>query len=45
MVKSQIMSLGGTIQVQSEVGKGTTFIITLKKNGTSVKAMAKLKQY
>jgi signal transduction histidine kinase len=45
MVKSQIMALGGTIEVQSEVGKGTTFIITFKKKGTAVKEMSMLNQH
>ena len=30
LVKSQVESMGGTISVESEVGKGTSFIITLK---------------
>jgi chemotaxis protein histidine kinase CheA len=31
LIKSQIEALGGTIDVQSEVNVGTTFIITFKK--------------
>ena len=31
IIKSQIVALGGKIDMQSEVDKGTTFIITLKK--------------
>ncbi len=31
LVKSQVESMGGTIVVESEVDKGTTFIITFKK--------------
>lgn len=30
LVKSQVESMGGTISVESEVGKGTSFIITFK---------------
>ena len=32
MVKTQIMALGGKIEVQSEEEKGTTFYITFKSN-------------
>jgi signal transduction histidine kinase len=32
LVKSQIELLGGTIQVESEVDKGTTFTVRLKHN-------------
>ena len=31
LVKSQVESMGGTINVESEVDKGTTFTITFKK--------------
>lgn len=31
MTKSQVEAMGGTISVESEVNKGTTFIITFKK--------------
>ena len=33
IIKSQIISLGGTIDIESEENVGTTFIITFKKNG------------
>lgn len=33
IVKSQITALGGNIEVQSEVDKGTTFCITFKEKG------------
>jgi signal transduction histidine kinase len=33
MVKSQILSLGGTINIDSEVNKGTTFTITFPNHG------------
>lgn len=33
LVKTQIESMGGTIQVESEEGKGTTFIIKLSQTG------------
>lgn len=32
LVKSQIETMGGTIAVESEVNKGTTFILTFKNN-------------
>lgn len=32
LIKSQIESLGGSIQVESKVNEGTSFIITLKNN-------------
>ncbi len=32
LVKSQVESMGGSISVESEVDKGTTFTITFKKN-------------
>ena len=32
LVKSQVESLGGSISVESEVDKGTTFTITFKNN-------------
>lgn len=32
LVKSQIESIGGSISIESEVGKGTTFKLTFKKN-------------
>jgi len=32
MTKSQVEAMGGTISVESEVNKGTTFTITFKKN-------------
>jgi signal transduction histidine kinase len=31
LVKSQVESMGGTINVESEVDKGTTFTITFKR--------------
>ena len=31
LVKSQVETMGGTITVESEVNKGTTFTITFKK--------------
>jgi len=31
IVKSQVESLGGKIEIESEVGKGTTFHIFLKE--------------
>jgi signal transduction histidine kinase len=45
LVKSQIISLGGTIEVESEVGKGTTFIITLKAKETFGYGRSVLNQY
>jgi PAS domain S-box-containing protein len=35
LIHSKITSLGGTIEVESEVGKGTTFRICLKKNAAA----------
>jgi len=32
LVKSQVESMNGSIDVESEVGKGTTFTITFKNN-------------
>lgn len=37
LVHSKVTSLGGTIEVESEVGKGTTFSICLKRNATADK--------
>ena len=37
IIKSQIVALGGKIEIQSEVDQGTTFIITLKVNGSDKK--------
>ncbi len=38
MVKTQIMALGGKIEVESEIDKGTTFYITFKPNKGLLKA-------
>lgn len=35
LVKSQVESMGGTISVQSEVNKGTTFTLTFKANSNA----------
>jgi len=32
LVKSQVEAMGGTITVESEIGKGTTFTIIFKNN-------------
>ena len=32
IIKSQITALGGNIEIESEVDKGSSFIITLKRN-------------
>jgi signal transduction histidine kinase len=45
IVKSQIKSLGGDIEVESEVDKGTTFIITLKNKVVTAMERARLHQY
>ena len=37
IIKSQIVALGGKIEIQSEVNKGTTFIITLKMSSSDKK--------
>jgi signal transduction histidine kinase len=34
IVNSQVRAMGGTIELESEVNKGTTFIITFKKSNT-----------
>jgi signal transduction histidine kinase len=31
LVKSQVETMGGTIEIESEVNKGTTFTLTFKK--------------
>ena len=38
IIKSQIVALGGKIDMRSEVDKGTTFIIRLKKENSNEKA-------
>ncbi len=35
IVNSQVRAMGGTIEVESEVNKGTTFIITFKKSNSN----------
>ena len=38
IVKSLVSLHGGSINIQSELGKGTTFTVTFKKKWTSVDA-------
>lgn len=40
LIQSQILSLGGTVKVESEVGKGTRFIICLRKQTSPGRLMA-----
>ena len=42
IVKSQITTMGGRIDVESEIDKGTSFVITLKKNMATVNERARL---